>query len=40
MNTFNPTEEMILQDGWVEYIQQEESPIQSADKSKDPYLIM
>lgn len=40
MNTFNPTEEMILQDGWVEYIQQEEPPIQSVDKSKDPYLIM
>lgn len=40
MNTFNPTEEMILQDGWVEYIKQEESFTQNTDNSKDPYLIM
>lgn len=39
MNTYNPTEEMILADGWVEYVPKVE-PIVPNEPAKGPYDIM
>lgn len=39
MNTFNPTEEMILADGWIEYIPKVES-IKPSEHVKNSYDIM
>lgn len=40
MNIFNPTEEMILTDGWVEYVPNIIEPSESNTDIKDPYSIM
>lgn len=41
MNTYNPTEEMILADGWVEYVPPViEEPIVPVKPTKSPYEIM
>jgi hypothetical protein len=39
MNTYNPTEEMILADGWVEYVPKVE-PVEPSEPVKDTYDIM
>jgi hypothetical protein len=40
MNIFNPTEEMIFTDGWIEYIPNIIEPSESNTDIKDPYSIM
>lgn len=39
MSTYYPTEEMILADGWVEYVPKVE-PVEPSEPIKDPYEIM
>jgi hypothetical protein len=39
MSTYYPTEEMILADGWVEYVPKVE-PVEPSEPTKDPYEIM
>ena len=43
MNTYNPTEEMILADGWVEYVPptiEPSEPLEPVKPTKSPYEIM
>ena len=43
MNTYNPTEEMILADGWVEYVPPVIEPVEPSEPvkpTKSPYEIM
>lgn len=40
MNTYNPTEEMILADGWVEYVPPTPEPSEPVKPTKSPYEIM
>lgn len=39
MNTYNPTEEMLIADGWIEYIPKVE-PVEPSEPIKDTYDIM
>lgn len=40
MNIYNPTEEMILADGWEEYVPPTPEPVEPTPPTKSPYEIM